>query len=145
MANKKMTALPDAPAIARSSSVWLKIVHGLNSRKLTLWRAVSELATPTALVDGATVTPDFGAAHNFTWSLAGNRTLANPTNLTEGQSGIIRITNTGAFNITAWGNNWRVAGGTPVLSSGAGKVDILAYAVIGGVIYATLSKDFTQP
>jgi hypothetical protein len=45
----------------------------------------------TALTDGATITPDFALANNFSVTLAGNRTLANPTNLIAGQSGSIFI------------------------------------------------------
>lgn len=43
----------------------------------------------TALTDGATITPDFAVANNFSVTLGGNRTLANPSNLTAGQSGSI--------------------------------------------------------
>ena len=39
----------------------------------------------SALTDGATITPDFSLANNFSVTLAGNRTLANPTNITAGQ------------------------------------------------------------
>ena len=45
-----------------------------------------------ALTDGATITPDFATGYNFTLTLAGIRTLANPTNMKVGQSGLIVIT-----------------------------------------------------
>ena len=41
----------------------------------------------TALSDGSTITPDFNDSNNFSVTLGGNRTLANPSNLTAGQSG----------------------------------------------------------
>ena len=33
------------------------------------------------LTDGATITPDFATNNNFTVTLGGNRTMANPSNL----------------------------------------------------------------
>lgn len=45
-----------------------------------------------ALTDGATITPDFASGYNFSLSLGGVRTLANPTNMKVGQSGLIAIT-----------------------------------------------------
>jgi hypothetical protein len=46
----------------------------------------------TALTSASTVTPDFSLANNFSLTLGHNATLANPTNLTAGQSGVIFIT-----------------------------------------------------
>ena len=51
-------------------------------------RYAVEVAT---LTDGATITPDFGANQNFTVTLGGNRTLANPSNIVVGQTGSIFI------------------------------------------------------
>ena len=84
-----------------------------------------------ALTDGATITPDFAIANNFSVTLGGNRTLANPTNLTAGQSGVIKITQDGTGSRTlAYGSNWDFAGGTaPTLTTTASAVDILAYYV----------------
>ena len=41
------------------------------------------------LTDGATITPDFSQGNNFSVVLGGNRTLANPTGITTGQTGVI--------------------------------------------------------
>jgi hypothetical protein len=86
-----------------------------------------------ALTDGATITPDFALANNFSVTLGGNRTLANPTNLTVGQSGVIKITQDGTGSRTlAYGSNWDFAAGTvPTLTTTANAVDILAYYVDG--------------
>lgn len=97
-----------------------------------------------ALTDGATITPDFALANNYSVTLGGNRTLANPTNLTAGQSGCIYITQDGTGSRTlAYGNAWDFGGGTvPTLSTAANAVDVLAYAVrTTGSIAATLIKD----
>ena len=85
----------------------------------------------TALTDGATITPDFAVANNFSVTLGGNRTLANPTNLTAGQSGCIWITQDGTGSRTlAYGSQWDFTGGTaPTLTTTAAAVDCLVYAV----------------
>ncbi len=83
----------------------------------------------SALTDGATITPDFAVANNFSVTLGGNRTLANPTNITAGQSGVIVITQDGTGSRTlAFGSYWKFATGTaPTLTTTAAAVDVLAY------------------
>lgn len=85
------------------------------------------------LTDGATVTPDFSLGNNFTLTLGGNRTLANPTNLTAGQSGVILLLQDGTGSRTlSFGSVWKFAGGTaPTLTGTASAVDLLAYFVEG--------------
>jgi len=92
---------------------------------------VAQRGTITALTDGATITPDFAAANNFSVTLGGSRTLANPTNLTAGQSGTIVITQDGTGSRTlAYGGYFKFAGGTaPTLTTTAAAVDVIAYYV----------------
>ena len=86
-----------------------------------------------ALTDAATITPDFALANNYSVTLAGNRTLANPTNIVAGQSGSIFITQDATGSRTlAYGSYFKFAGGStaaPVLSTAAGSVDRLDYVV----------------
>lgn len=101
----------------------------------------AQRGTISALTDGATITPDFAVANNFSVTLGGNRTLANPTNLTAGQSGCIFITQDGTGSRTlAFGSYWDFTGGTaPTLTTAASSVDVLVYAVRGvNNIVATL-------
>jgi hypothetical protein len=85
----------------------------------------------TVLTDGATITPDFSLANMFRVGLAGNRTLANPSNLVAGQSGTIDIYQDGTGSRTLayqWG--WQFTqGSVPVLSTTARAKDKLAYQV----------------
>jgi hypothetical protein len=85
----------------------------------------------SALTDGATITPDFAVANNFSVTLGGNRTLANPSNLTAGASGCIWITQDGTGSRTlAYGSQWDFTGGTaPTLTTTAAAVDCLVYSV----------------
>ena len=90
--------------------------------------AVAEIDT---LTDGATITPDFAAGCNFTVTLGGNRTIANPSNLTAGQSGSIFLVQdaTGSRTVS-WGSYWDFPGGTaPTLSTAANAVDRVDYIV----------------
>ncbi len=85
----------------------------------------------TALTDGASITADFALSNNFSVTLGGNRTLANPTNQTAGQSGAVVVTQDGTGSRTlAYGSNWKFAGGTaPTLTTTANAVDVIAYYV----------------
>lgn len=99
----------------------------------------------SALVDGATVTPDFSLANNFSLTLGGNRTLASPSNLVAGQSGIITIKQDATGSRTlAFNSAWKFAGGTvPSLTTTANATDQLAYYVNadGTTVFASLNKD----
>lgn len=85
----------------------------------------------TTLTDGATITPDFAATNHFQVTLGGNRTLANPTNIVAGQSGVIRVVQDGTGSRTlAYGANWKFSSGSaPVLTTTANAVDLLVYFV----------------
>jgi len=91
-------------------------------------RYAVEVAT---LTDGATITPDFGANQNFTVTLAGNRTLANPSNMVVGQTGSIFVVQDGTGSRTlSFGSYWDFAGGTaPTLTTTASAVDRIDYIV----------------
>ena len=91
----------------------------------------AQRGTISALTDGATITADFAVANNFSVTLGGLRTLANPSNQTAGQSGCIWITQDGTGGRTlSYGSQWDFTGGTPpVLSTAAAAVDCLVYAV----------------
>jgi hypothetical protein len=83
------------------------------------------------LTDGATITPDFATNNNFTVTLGGNRTMANPSNLQAGQSGSIFIVQDATGSRTlSWGSYWDFVGGTaPTLTTTANAVDRVDYVV----------------
>ena len=89
------------------------------------------VAAVSVLTDAAIITPDLSTSCNYTVTLGGNRTLANPTNIVAGQSGSIFIVQDGVGGRTlAWGSYWDFAGGTaPTLSTGIGAVDRVDYIV----------------
>ena len=91
----------------------------------------AQIGSITALTDGATITPDFSANNSFSVTLGGNRTLANPTNIVAGQSGVFIITQDGTGSRTlAYGSYYKFPGGTaPTLTTTASAVDVIAYFV----------------
>ncbi len=98
------------------------------------------------LADGATVTPDMDSSNNFRLTLGGNRTLANPINQVEGQSGVfvIRQDATGSRTLT-FGSNFKFPGGiAPTLSTSADAMDVVMYEVesVGNII-CTVNVDFS--
>jgi len=108
--------------------------------------SAAQRGTISALTDGATITADFAAANNFSVTLGGSRTLANPSNQTAGQSGCIWITQDGTGSRTlAYGSQWDFTGGTaPTLSTAAASVDCLVYAVQSSTkITATLISNLS--
>jgi hypothetical protein len=82
----------------------------------------------TALTDGSTVSVDMSTGFNFSLTLGGSRTLANPTNPKVGQSGVIVITNPSTYTL-AYGSNYKFSGGTaPTITSNG--TTILSYFVV---------------
>ena len=109
---------------------WSSPAGGVSLSVANTWTA-GQRAEITTLTDGATVTPDFNDSNNYVLVLGGNRTIANPTNITAGQSGSIFITQDATGSRTAsWGSYWDWAAGTaPTLSTGANQVDRIDYIV----------------
>ena len=113
---------------------------GVTNPTRQLHIAKSAAADITALSDGATITPDFAAGQNFSVTLAGNRTLANPTNIVAGQCGSVVITQDGTGSRTVTWNaifKWS-AGAAPVLSTAGGAIDIVSFIYDGTSLYGSL-------
>jgi hypothetical protein len=91
----------------------------------------AQRGTPVALTDASSIATDLSLGNNFSVTLGGNRTLANPTNIVAGQSGIIVITQDGTGSRTlAYGSYFKFPAGTaPTLTTTASAVDVLAYYV----------------
>jgi len=96
-----------------------------------IYAPASAAAVISSLTDGATITPDFAVANNFSVTLGGNRTFANPTNMTVGQSGVIYITQDGTGSRTlSWGGYYKFPSATaPTLTTTASAVDAVFYVV----------------
>lgn len=91
----------------------------------------AQRGTITTLTPGTTVTPNLAVSNNFSLTPVQNTTIANPTNITAGQSGSIFIVQDGTGSRTAaWGSYWDFAAGTaPTLTTTASAVDRVDYVV----------------
>lgn len=79
-----------------------------------------------ALTDAATTTIDATLGNVFTWTIAGNRTLAFPTGLKSGQEIVIVITTSGASRTITYGSGWYKPSTLSVQPNAAtGKIAVL--------------------
>lgn len=87
------------------------------------------IAPVTSLTDAASIAIDMGLGNNFAITLAGNRTLSAPTNVTPGQTGYIYVVQDGTGSRTLAFNNAYifVSGTAPTMSTGANAIDLLVY------------------
>lgn len=99
-----------------------------------------------SLTDGATISVDASLANNFRVTLGGNRTLANPTNLIDGQVLNFRIFQDGTGSRTlSYGTKYKFPGGTaPVLSTAASAKDFMScqYDSTDDTLFCVLNKAF---
>lgn len=86
-------------------------------------------AALVTLTDAATIAVDMDSGFNFQVTLAGNRTLGNPTNVKIGQAGMIIVNQDGTGSRTlGYSANWEFPGGVaPTLTTTASAKDILTY------------------
>jgi hypothetical protein len=88
----------------------------------------NQSVAPVALTDAASIAVDASLSNNFKVTLAGNRTLANPTNLTDGMvlNVVIKQDATGSRTL-AYGSKWDFGGaGSPTLSTAANSIDFIS-------------------
>lgn len=76
------------------------------------------------------VTLNLNASNNWEGTLTGNITLANPSSMPIGQSGVLRIVQGATPYTIAYGSYWKSTNGSlPALTPVAGAVDLLPYFV----------------
>jgi hypothetical protein len=86
------------------------------------------------LTDAATIALDASAGNDFRVTITANRTMGAPTNLADGQSFTIAITQdaTGSRTMT-WNAAYKFgAAGAPTLTTTANGSDVLAFKAFGG-------------
>jgi hypothetical protein len=98
-----------------------------------------------ALTDATNISWNLDDAQAATVTLAGNRTLDNPTNMKAGGTYIIRVLQDGTGGRTLlYGSAYKWAGGTPpTLSTGANDVDILTFYSDGTNMFGVIQQDFS--
>lgn len=100
-----------------------------NAQRLIVQKS-SNGALTSLTSSAASIAVNLNLANNFTHTTTENTTLANPTNMTAGQYGVIVITQGATPRTMAFGSYWKFAAGTvPSLTATASAVDVLAYYV----------------
>jgi hypothetical protein len=96
------------------------------------------------LTDDVTIAWNMALGAFASVTLAGNRALANPTNLIAGASYTLRVTQDTPGNRTlSYGSAYKWPGGViPVLSTAANAVDILMFVSDGTNLFGTIQKAF---
>lgn len=100
---------------------------GTNATKTINPAALTGSAAFQTLTDAATIAWDMASGYNAKVTLGGNRTLGAPTNMIEGLSGVLRVIQDGTGSRTlAYNACWDFGAlGSPTLSTGAGKEDLI--------------------
>jgi len=74
---------------------------------------------------------DFSLTNSFTVSFTGSKTLANPTNVAAGQSGMLIVTSTGTQTSISYGSYWLFEDGSPfAVTQGTNAKSILFFTAI---------------
>lgn len=104
---------------------------GVTSANAKLYIRGSVTTETTAMTDAATIYPEFTSNNNFSVTLGGSRTIANPNTPVPGQTGLFYLQQDGTGSrVVSWGSSYRFSGNTaPTLSTSANTVDVIAYAV----------------
>lgn len=135
-----LVAVTAIPSTARFQ-VDLVRANGQSPQQGYVNGAQLDSVAPVTGVYAATVTPDRSTGKIFIYTLTGNVTLANPTNLNAGESiDIVFIQDgTGSRLLSAVGSLWKFPGGTKTLTTTAGAVDCIKGVYDGTRILANLS------
>lgn len=115
---------------SKSLAVWY-VFDTLNLAQLLSGFTATGYTAPAvvALTDGATIAVNAALGNDFRVTIAGNRTLANPTNLVDGQKLTFQVTQdaTGSRTLT-YGTAYDFGtAGAPTLTVTAAKTDLLHF------------------
>ena len=109
----------------------------------------AQTVTPVALTDAATIATDASLSNTFTVTLGGNRTLGNPTNLTNGciYQWYFTQDGTGSRTLATYGSKFKFPGDTvPSLTTTAGKTDLITgqyFSATDTIRMGTLLKGYS--
>lgn len=128
-----------------SQSITLKVNYTANGMIITSGANSGTITyTPIALTDGATISTNAALGNIFTVTLAGNRTLANPTGLISNQPVVYHITQDGSGSrLLSFGSNFKFPGGVAViLSTAPGAKDTITCLWDGTILRCSIVKAY---
>ena len=113
--------------VARGSTSGF-VFKSAGSSSVPAWSTSSSAMVAVALTDGATISVDASLGDLFDVTFGGNRTIANPTNPSDGKKIVFRIRNDGTRTV-AWDSKYRGSADAPLpsLTSGSSKLDYFAF------------------
>ena len=125
-----------------SANTWT-ISRGFNANEVHSYTKQQNFGTAT-LTDGANISWDLDSEQVAKVTLAGNRTLDNPTNMVDGGTYILRVTQDATGTRTlSYGSAYDFgAEGAPVLTTTAAKTDILTFVSDGTSMFGVAAKGF---
>lgn len=108
------------------------------------WTATQNF-NATTLTDGASIAWDLAANQVSSVTLAGNRTLANPTNMVDGATYVLRVIQDATGSRTlAYGSAYKWPAGTaPTLTTTASGIDIITFISDGTSMFGVATLDFS--
>ena len=113
--------------IKHSSSSSNTLVLASDGR-VTVTGAIGAISAVTS--SSGTLTLDLSTGNNFSTTLSETTTLANPSSISAGQSGVLFITQDSTARTLSFGSYWEFEdGNAPSVSTGSGAVDVLAFTV----------------
>lgn len=96
------------------------------------------------LTDAASISWNLNDAQVAKVTLAGNRTLSNPTNMVDGGTYILRVIQDATGSRTlAYDTAYKWSGGAPTLTTTANAIDIITFTSDGTYMYGIINKNFT--
>jgi hypothetical protein len=116
----------------------------INLTNVNAFTGQQYFATAT-LTDAASITWNLNTQAVAKVTLGGNRTLANPTNMKDGGTYLVRVIQDGTGTRTlAYGTAYKFPGGVkPVLSTAINAVDILTFMSDGANMYGVSQLNFS--
>ena len=141
--NGTLARTSDVPSAAAAADIWV----GTDSAKYLTVASLYTSSAPVVVTFAASLTLDLSTFLNPQITLTGNLTLNNPTisSAIVGKRGTIRLVQGGSGSYTlTLGNQGKVVGGAPTLSTSVGAVDHLNYwCVSTGLIECSFGKGLT--
>jgi len=102
--------------------------------------AKAQYTAPTAITLSSSQTADLETSNVFIVTVNGDGYTLDTSNMVSGGCYTFVIKNTGAFDID-FGSEFYFSGGDPVITSGAGKRDLISCVSDGSALYCSINYD----
>lgn len=147
MADTKISALTALTAANAEDVDEIAIVDdsATETKRMTVGELKTLIRTGDAtLTDGTNISWNLASNYNADVTLAGNRTLDNPTNMEAGGFYTLKVVQDATGSRTlAYGSAYKWFGGVvPVLSTTANAVDILFFYSDGTNMYGSIQRGY---